>query len=113
MINASRFIEYGGILPLTITATAGDFSDSLSIGVIQDGMASFLGYNSFRPEGEVYSSELIESEGAEAFKLISSAYYLPENVGLRMLPQGKMVSNQFVETETATGIQVVREPIEE
>ena len=101
------------ISPLTITASAGDFSDSLSIGVIQDGMASFLGNNSFRPGGEVYSSELIEPEGAEAFKLISSAYYPPENVGLRMLPQGKLVSNQFVETETATGIQVVREPMEE
>ena len=76
-------------------------------------ITSFLGYNSFRPEGEVYSDELIESEGAEAFGLVQPEYNLPDNVGLRMLPQGKMVSNQFVETETATGIQIVREPIEE
>lgn len=76
-------------------------------------ITSFLGYNSFRPEGEVYSNELIESEGAEAFGMVQPEYNLPENVGLRMLPLGKMVSNQFVETETATGIQIVREPIEE
>lgn len=95
MLDALPFFEdtYNVISPLIITAT--------------------VGYTSFRPGKEVYSNELIEPEGAEAFNLTPSAYYPPENVGLRMLPQGKLVSNQFVETETATGIQVVREPIEE